>query len=257
MSGLLASVRSPAEAGIALAGGADIIDLKEPRDGALGALPAQAIAAAVALVGGRRPVSATIGDLPMQPALICDAVARTAALGVDYVKIGMFPGGRPEACLDALAPRAESGTALVALLFADCDPDFRLVDRAARNGFAGVMLDTLRKGGGNLRQCLDDRALQRFVERVHAHRMLAGLAGSLRLEDIPALLPLRADYLGFRGALCRGDRAGRLDPDRLSAVRSMLGAGDISSMATATAGAQSAALSQADSPPRTRLAKSR
>ena len=39
MTALLASVRSVAEAELALAGGADVIDLKDPSQGALGALP--------------------------------------------------------------------------------------------------------------------------------------------------------------------------------------------------------------------------
>ncbi len=257
MTGLLASVRNVAEAGVALRGGADLIDLKEPRAGALGALPPDVIRAVVAYVAGRRPVSATIGDLPMRPAQVVGAVARTAALGVDYVKIGIFPGGAPEACVDALAPLARAGSALVALLFADGSPDFRLADRAARNGFAGVMLDTMRKEGGGLRRFLDERALRRFVDRAHANTLLAGLAGSLRSTDIPALLPLQPDYLGFRGALCSGDRAGNLDPALLAAVKAMVDQGAASKRATETAGAQSAASARTAGLPRRSVAKSR
>ena len=58
--GMLASVTSVAEAEAALAAGADLIDLKEPARGALGALDLDTVVAIVAAVGGRRPVSATV-----------------------------------------------------------------------------------------------------------------------------------------------------------------------------------------------------
>lgn len=256
MTGLLASVRNPAEAQLALDGGADIVDLKEPARGALGALPLDVIRAAVALVGGRKPVSATIGDLPMEPRQISDAVARTAATGVDFVKIGVFPNGEPEACIDALEAQALSGSRLIALLFADRRPDFSLLQRAADRGFAGVMLDTMGKTSGGLRNSLDDVRLRQFVDGAHERGLIVGLAGSLKREDIPALLPLGADYLGFRGALCRGSRADDLDPEALQGIRAMIGHGDSSSKATETAGALSAAASLIAGSPATRLPKS-
>lgn len=256
MSGLLASVRSAAEAELALRGGADIVDLKEPAAGALGSLPPEVIRACVAAIGSRRPVSATIGDLPADPNVIVEAVARTAALGVDFVKIGIFPGGAPKAVLEALRDQAESGTRLVALLFADRQPDFRLVRLAADCGFAGVMLDTMGKNGEGLRNALDGGTLRRFVVEAHGHGLLCGLAGSLRLEDIAILTPLGADYLGFRGALCRGSRSGDLDPAALQDVRSALDQASRNRKPTAAAGAQSAAASLTASSPSTSSAKS-
>jgi len=255
MSGLLASARSAAEAELAVGAGADIIDLKEPRAGALGALPPDVIRSCVALVAGRRPVSATIGDLPAEPRVVAEAVARTASLGVDFVKIGIFPGGAPESVLDVLRDQARH-TRLVALLFADRKPDFGLVPRAAECGFAGIMLDTMGKGDSGLRDALDDGSLRRFVEEAHRYGLLAGLAGSLGLADIPALAPLGADYLGFRGALCGGSRTGDLDPGALREVHAALDHASRSSRATATAGAESAAASLASSSPSTVAAKS-
>ena len=90
------------EALIALDAGADIIDLKDPERGALGAVEPDVIRAVVASVGGRRTVSATAGDLPMEPALIEREVERIGALGVDVVKVGLFDGGDLERVLDAL-----------------------------------------------------------------------------------------------------------------------------------------------------------
>ena len=223
MTGLLASVTSPAEAEMALVAGADIIDLKDPRTGALGALSAPVIREAVEQVSGRRTVSATVGDLPMEPEIVSHAVAGIAALGVDIVKIGMFPGGRPEACLDALAAQTARGARLVAVLFADRAPDFGVIEALAERGFTGVMLDTMEKSGGGLRRHLDDAALAQFVERAAASGLLSGLAGSLCIADVAPLLRFGPDYLGFRGALCATGRASALEPSRVREVRAAIG----------------------------------
>ena len=217
--GLLASVMTPEEAAAAVTGGADIIDLKDPRRGALGALPAATIGACIARVGGRRPVSATVGDLPMEPASVGAAVAHMAAFGLDFVKLGIFPGGDPEACLAALAQQARRGVRLVAVLFADQGPDFALIPRLRECGFAGVMLDTADKTAGGLRDQLAPERLAAFVETAHEAGLIAGLAGALRRGDIAALLPLAPDYLGFRGALTLAGRSSGLDPAALAAVR--------------------------------------
>ena len=108
MTMMLASVRSLDEALIALEGGADLIDLKEPSRGALGALDHAAVRICVQAINGRRPVSATIGDLPsMDPQLMTDAVERMAATGVDFIKIGFFVHPRAVDCAKALSKLGE------------------------------------------------------------------------------------------------------------------------------------------------------
>jgi uncharacterized protein (UPF0264 family) len=52
--------------------------------------------------------------------------------------------------------------------------------------------------------------------------VLCGLAGALRLQDVPALQRLRPGYAGFRSAVCAGERAGALDPARVRALRQAL-----------------------------------
>ena len=219
MTQLLVSVLSVGEAQAALEGGADIIDLKDARHGALGALPHAVIRAAVETVGGRRPVSAPAGDLEMQPEPVRAAAAGIAALGVDFVKVGLFPGGDLPACLDALGGLSMQGVRLVAVLFADRRPDFDLADQVAARGFAGIMLDTASKDGRRLSDHLDSSALQAFLARARLAGLFTGLAGSLRLADVPPLLELAPDYLGFRGALTSGRRGDALDPAALDTLR--------------------------------------
>lgn len=228
--GLLASVTDLHEMELARAGGADIVDLKQPAFGALGAWSTQALTAAVMLwnawgeqlgPAGRPALSATVGDQPMVPGLIRAAAERVADTGVPLVKVGLFVSPHAHECIEALAPLA-SRVRLIGVLFADEAPDFAVLAALGRAGFAGVMVDTADKKAGSLTAHLDPLTLGQFVAEARRHGLMTGLAGSLRLEDIPALVGVGADYLGFRGALCEGGRTGTLDPARLGQVHARL-----------------------------------
>jgi uncharacterized protein (UPF0264 family) len=254
---VLASVRSVEEALIALDAGVDIIDLKDPERGALGAVGPDVVRAVVASVGGRCCVSATAGDLPMEPALVPREVERIGALGVDVVKVGIFDGGDPDGVLAALARLTARGMRIVAVCFADRLPVAYCPGERFNSGTVfGVMLDTAGKRTGTLRDHAGDAELAEFVRRARASGLMCGLAGSLRVEDIPALVALGPDYLGFRGALCASGRTGALDRQRVRAVCRAVQAASATSAATATAGAQRAPHSRASGAPSIRLAKS-
>ena len=222
MTLMLASVTNPAEAEAVWAGGADIIDLKDPAKGALGALDAGVAASIVRSVGKRKPVSAAAGSSLGAPGGIVDAVAAMAATGVDYVKVGCSPGKAGADCVRALAPHAKD-TKLVGVLFADCAPDFDLLTLLADSGFTGAMLDTAKKGAGRLLDHMDIAALDRFIDRCRESRLMSGLAGSLEAPDVPRLLPLEPNYLGFRGSLCQGRaREAAIDAASVKMIRDLI-----------------------------------
>lgn len=220
MTKMLASVTSVSEAIMALEGGADIIDLKDPSRGALGALDLALASSIVGAIGTFGTTSATIGDFPaMEASAVVAAAGRTAGLGVGYVKIGFWGTENDEACARALRPLAASAR-LVAVLFADLPYPATLIDVLYQSGFTGVMLDTAKKHGPALREIKSEVELALFVRRAQGLGMLAGLAGKLRLNDVAPLLPIKPDYLGFRGALCAsGTRTNGLDPLAFSAIR--------------------------------------
>ena len=226
----LASVRDRGEALLAAALGADIIDLKEPREGALGAVVHAEQRAILAALGPRRPaVSATVGDLPLAAAPLAAAIRATAANGVDIVKFGVFAAGEEAAAgLRALGRelRGERPTLVVVLLADWLGGLGEILDIACRAigecGAAVVMLDTAGKAGGSLPELLAPLELARFVDAVQAAGRFAGLAGSLRAEHIEQLAATGADLLGFRGALCKGGRAAGLDPAAFRVVRERL-----------------------------------
>jgi (5-formylfuran-3-yl)methyl phosphate synthase len=220
MTGLLASVRNLAEANMALQGGADIVDLKDPAKGALGALMPSDAKAIVENLAGRVPVSATIGDLPTEAMVLSHAVRATVATGVDFVKIGIFSERDLGACLKALSPFARH-TRLIAVLFADLGLNLRRILPVLRaTGFAGVMIDTAKKTAGGLRLWLSREELAAFLAQARRLDLMTGLAGSLKAQDIPALLELEPDYLGFRTALCSAaNRTQSLDAAALADLR--------------------------------------
>jgi dihydroneopterin aldolase len=222
MTLFLASVTGADEAEIALAHGADIIDLKDAAKGGLAPLPPDAVRAAAAAVAGRRPVSAVAGECGKDPDAVTSSVREMARTGADYVKIGFYPSSQQKAAVHALADVTRQ-IKLVAVLFADQQPDFTLLPLLAECGFAGAMLDTARKGAGRLLDHTDVAVLHEFVERCRRHGLLCGLAGSLEAPDVPRLLLLAPDILGFRRALCAGhDRAGRLDPHAVNLIRELI-----------------------------------
>jgi (5-formylfuran-3-yl)methyl phosphate synthase len=222
MTLFLASVTGAGEAQVALAHGADIIDLKDPTKGALGALGIEEVRATVARIRGTRPLSAAIGDLPMQPEAIAAAVSAMAECGVDFIKIGLFPDPRREACIRALASLA-GRVKIIGVMFADLAADAALIETMAQAGCAGAMLDTARKDGRRLLDHWDIAALRDFVGACRARGMMAGLAGALEIPDVPRLLLLEPDVIGLRTALCTDqNRAGTIEADRLDVVRALI-----------------------------------
>ncbi|MDD5754230.1 MAG: (5-formylfuran-3-yl)methyl phosphate synthase, partial [Methylococcales bacterium] len=126
MTGMLASVKNLSEAQLVLNANVDIIDLKQPEFGALGALSVGDVAEIVKSLNGRCVVSATVGDLPIDAEIIFNAVSELAKTGVDFVKIGFFPDGDWLAIVQKLAELAQH-TKLIAVLFADTQPDFAII----------------------------------------------------------------------------------------------------------------------------------
>lgn len=223
---LLVSVRNLAEARLAAAGGVELIDLKEPDHGALGAVPIDVIRSVVAALRHRYPqarISATVGDHASGDLVaITRRVQDTAATGVDWVKVGIdrASGSQAEA-VQLIETLGQCGAPVVPVFLADRGLEPALWQAAARHRFAAWMLDSADKQRGSLLDQLQDDALTEFIARAHAAGALAGLAGSLRLADLPRLHALAPQVIGFRGAVCAGDRRGALDPLCLRQLRQL------------------------------------
>ncbi len=226
MTAMLASVRSLTEAQVVAACGADWIDLKEPTQGALGAVDAAVIREVAAALGERFRISATIGDCWDTPSLIPARVADVAAAGAAYVKIGVYAAAPSGDLLAAIALACAVPAQVIVVCFAEAPPGAAALTRLAATGIAGVMLDTAVKRGPSLRTLMSDAHLQVFVDEARRLGLLTGLAGRLAADDIAPLLAHRPDYLGFRSALCdAAERNGHIDRQRVLEVRARIGGG--------------------------------
>ncbi len=213
---LLVSVRSAAEAEAAVAGGAALIDVKEPRHGSLGFAGADTITAVVQAVAGRCPVSAALGELTEDNAV--------ASLALAFAKWGLA-GCRPHAdWRDALihaAGRLPPGCRPVAVAYADwmraeAPAPTDVCAFACTQRWGALLIDTWRKDGTTL---LDWLSLDELCELRHrcwtADAPLA-LAGSLDIEQIQRLRSLRPDWFAVRGAAChRGRRTSGIETGRV------------------------------------------
>jgi uncharacterized protein (UPF0264 family) len=227
MTQLLISVTSVAEAKIALENGADIIDLKDPSSGALGALPLSQIQAVVDYVHSEKPekvlTSATIGDLPMQADVILQHVTQLASTKVDIIKIGFFSSDDYQPCLDTLSNLTQKGLKLIAVLFAEMTYPTGLIEAIKQAGFVGVMLDTWQKNGLTLLDYYSEDQRRYFSKQVLALEMSLGVAGSLRLQHINLVMEMRPSYMGFRGGVCvENERASGLVASKIRAIRATL-----------------------------------
>lgn len=228
---LLISVAGPAEARAALRGGADVIDAKDPRHGALGPVPLHRLAAIRAAVGAARPLSAALGDAASEEAL-ARAVAAAASLGLAFVKVG-FAGVASEARARRLAVAAqraatEVGTRLVLVAYADWRraeslAPARVVGVAADAGAAGVLLDTANKGVP-LFTIESPVSVAAWIVAAHAAGLFAAVAGGLSGPEFALARSLGVDVVGVRGAACVGGRTGRVSRTRVATLRALAGA---------------------------------
>jgi (5-formylfuran-3-yl)methyl phosphate synthase len=212
---LLVSPVDEAEALEAVAGGADIIDVKNPADGALGASFPWIIRRIREVTPRQLEVSCTLGDLANLPGSAALAALGAASTGVDYVKASLFGVKTQSEAVYLMqgvvkAARMDSSNVKVAVAgFADASRigsvDPLLVPTITQEAGAQVaMLDTAVKDGRGLLSFLRIDVLKSFIEASHGFGLQAALAGSLRKEDLPVLCGLGVDIIGVRGAACAG-----------------------------------------------------
>ena len=210
---LLISPINDKEASEAIAGGADIIDVKNPQEGALGANFPWVIKRIREIAPRKIQVSCTLGDVPNLPGSISLAALGAASLGVDYIKVGLYGFKTPREAVFLLqnvnkaAKECNPKIKVVATGYADAERistlDPMLIPEIASKAQVDLaMIDTAVKDGKNLFNFLAVKQLEKFVDEAHKLGLEAALAGSLRKQDLPMVYGLGADVAGLRGAAC-------------------------------------------------------
>ncbi len=231
MTQLLISVRNVEEALRALDAGVDIIDLKDPNVGALGALDLVSTEQIVRAIKGRvladaatshTLVSATVGEQHVSLcALIEDINARTQ-LGVDIIKIGVSALFYDHRFFVEMSKLTHAGVKMVAVFFADEELDLDLLPALQETGFFGAMLDTKNKQH-HLLAMQSQKTLHQFTQLCIKHHLTSGLAGSLKPQHIEILSEIDSTYIGFRGGVCENSmRNAALSKAKVEEVKNML-----------------------------------
>ena len=233
---LLISVAGVDEVAPAVAGGADIVDVKNPSEGALGANFPHVIRGVRRATPRGIPVSAALGDVPNLPGTISLAALGAATCGVQYVKVGLLGPSHADEATGLLQRVCQAVAGLdeppqvIATGYADAHKvkalsPLELPGVAARAGAHGCLLDTIVKGDGTLFDSLDDAQLTLFVEQCRQLDLLSALAGSLTASDIQRVQSIGPDIIGFRTAACRGDRVnGRIDAGLVRRLKDLVAA---------------------------------
>lgn len=232
---LLVSVINVTEAQAALQGKADLIDIKNPAQGPLGAPYPPTIRAICAALANKRPTSAAIGEFPGRSGAAALAALGAAYCGPDYLKVAFLGSALEEEILltlqeiqNGLASFFNPPPRLVAVAYADTlsGASWNLEDfaqMAKEGGAAGCLLDTWEKKGTSLPEILPSEAMQSFIASCQCRQLFCGLAGSLRPAQLPALAALGPDIIGVRSAACGGDRLrGQVTAERVSYLKALL-----------------------------------
>jgi uncharacterized protein (UPF0264 family) len=228
---LLVSVLDAEEARMAAAAGADIVDVKNPAEGSLGAPSPVVIAGVRAAVPAELPVSAAIGDMPDLPGTAALAALGAARSGATFVKVGLWGVGTEDGAVGLLRAVRDGvatvpGTVVVAAAYADARrlphgplaPE--LLARVARAaGVEACLIDTAIKDGQGLLEWLSYDALASLVADARAGGLQVAVAGALRAEDLRVVRDAGADIAAVRSAACsNGRRSAGLDAARVHAL---------------------------------------
>jgi len=239
-AGLLVSVRSKAEAGEALAGGAAIIDVKEPLRGPLGRADVEVAVAIGCVVGQRGCLTVACGELAAggeeiaaHVSAVVAGLAVAEAAAVTAVKAG--PAGlsldRWRRAYDRLGRRlAGHGVDLVAVAYADASAaaapaPLELIAAAADAGAATILIDTFAKAGAGLLLEAGRPPVREWLAAAHERGLPVALAGRLTAAEVAVAAVLGADVVGVRSAACGGDRLGSVARGHVAAIVGTLSAG--------------------------------
>jgi uncharacterized protein (UPF0264 family) len=234
---LLVSVRAGNEVAAALAGGADIIDAKEPARGGLGPVGDEVLRDIAARVPDAVPLGVALGDFtapdPVMRAVAGVRVPRRPA--PTFVKLG-FAGEASEAVVTSLIAAALDAAAttplhpvVVPVAYADHDragsPAPEVLLRAAIAARArAILVDTCMKDGRGLLDWIPLGRLHAVSDDARSAGLLFAVAGGLSLASL-GQVARAADVIGVRGAACRGGREGSVDVELVRRLCKMLRAG--------------------------------
>jgi len=219
---VLVSPMSVEEAIESLKGGADIIDVKNPKEGSLGANFPWVISEIKKLAEKEgKLLSATIGDMDFKPGTASLAALGAAVAGADYIKVGLFGVKTEDQVYEMMSNVVRAvkdykpEAFVVAAAYADhfrigSVSPLKIAEPAYRAGCDVIMVDTGIKDGKNLFEFMSFEQLQNFIDSARERGMMCALAGNLSWDHIETLKELKPDVIGVRTMVCENGRNSKI-----------------------------------------------
>ena len=233
-SKILVSVRNPHEAALAAAN-CDIVDLKEPANGPLGAVGRDVADACMSVLPAETPVSLALGELVHNSVDIFDfdhmiQLANKHNSRSIYVKMGLsqLDGVESWQCdwFKAMS-QFPPGVKRVVVAYADnaaaCSPDVLSLMRFAIDVKADAFLiDTFDKRGGHLFDHVSEKQTDTIITELAQAGVLVALAGSITADLIETYCGRNPDIWAMRGAVCDGGRVGQLSAKKIGMIKTVV-----------------------------------
>lgn len=230
---LLVSVRNVEESLAAVAGGCNILDIKEPLHGPLGMASRDTIAELIEhhrRAAWHVPLSAALGELvDWEMPVECSLPA-----GLQFAKLGLSGcAAVPDWPQHWLAVRRELGNGSmrwIAVAYADSQAALapsacEIAQAAIDTDCAGLLIDTFDKSGGMLLDHISVAQLHDLAKLLRKAELFLAVAGSLRAEVLPALESLAPEVIGIRGSACReSNRSAAIDREAVASFKQALAA---------------------------------
>ena len=243
--GLLISVRCPEEARVSLLHAIDVLDLKEPLEGALGAVSEAVIEKVLQLVERVKleqppKLSLAMGELAdwdfERWSNLLDRYQSDHIRKFCFLKIGLAGAqqltdwqetwsrlfaGLPEstqpvvvAYLDRLPEVLERSSSMK-----DggdrCPSIEQLIEFAqTQRQVSTILLDTWCKQA-DLFAKINDQRLREIIAAANRAGLAVVVAGSVKIDSLERVIQAGASLVGVRGAVCAGDRSGQLCEQKL------------------------------------------
>ena len=250
-------MRDSCEVASAIAGGADIIDAKEPTNGAIGPVTTKTLRSIATSIQNRAPLSVALGELKdLYQTNTHDDFLETAISLANYVKVGLADVNQ---CinwldhLDALSTRTKTHNCqLVLVAYADWNctsPQHETnntpATRSGQNQNAGsnispehaleiaatldaaLLIDTANKNGNCLSDHLHPTQLEKLLTHATSLQVPVSLAGSLRGKSFRQAATLATSptlaVLGVRGAACTDhQRNSAINQEKVRELKSII-----------------------------------
>lgn len=230
---LLVSPINLEEAKAASLGGADIIDVKNPKEGSLGANFPWMIRSIKEVIGSKE-ISATIGDFNYKPGTASLAALGAAVAGAEYIKVGLYDIQTKEQARYLLENVVRSvkeyskTKKVVAAGYADYKrinsiSPLMLPSIGREVGLDVVMIDTGIKDGRSTFEFMSMEELKTFVSEARSLGLLTALAGTIKFSDLDSLRRISPDIVGVRGCVCGGDRNSSIKRELVAQLKAALG----------------------------------